>query len=72
MDIRCGKDCGFVVHETYFREKPRFQVPFCPRCGGIVSIVAHGTYTVVTGAYLEENRHSGDYGSVKISTGVIS
>lgn len=71
-DIRCGKECGFVVDGGYFNRKQRFQVPYCPRCASPVIIVNHGTLDRVPGAVLVESRaDSGLYGTIQIQ-GVAS
>jgi len=50
--IICGAlvNCGFRVHDQYFRQKPRFAPGVCPRCNGPIKIVEAYTENVVAGA----------------------
>jgi len=47
--IRClRQNCGFVVHDRYFADKPRFTPGICPACGGNLHVVDPFTETKST------------------------
>ncbi len=50
IQIRCVRDCGFLVDSAYYERKTRFMPGFCARCGAPLKYVAAYTNTVAPGA----------------------
>lgn len=65
-EIICGRvpNCGFRVHEEYFKLKPRFAPGVCPRCGGPVVIVEARTDKPVEGYHINLSVVDGPVGAV--------
>jgi len=48
LQIRCKKQCGFVVDTEYYLAHTRFQPGLCARCNAPVEVVLAYTDTLVS------------------------